>query len=68
MLASNKPKTRALIQGLSAMLHSLGLEIVAEGIEDQDSFSLCQQLNIQRTQGYYFSKPVDVNTVEKKFM
>ena len=68
MLASDEAKTRALIEGLSAMLHSLGLEIVAEGIEDQASFALCQQLNIQRMQGYFFSKPVDVNTVEKTFL
>ncbi|WP_077286653.1 GGDEF domain-containing response regulator [Cognaticolwellia aestuarii] len=68
MLASNEAKTLALIEGLSAMLHSLGLNIVAEGIEDKDSFALCQQLNIQRMQGYFFSKPVDVNTVEKTFL
>lgn len=68
MLASNEAKTLALIEGLSAMLHSLGLNIVAEGIEDKESFALCQQLNIQRMQGYFFSKPVDVNTVEKTFL
>ena len=67
MLASHEPKTYALVKGLSSMLHSLGLDIVAEGIEDQASFALCQELSIQRAQGYFFSKPVDVTTIERNF-
>jgi len=68
MLACDEPKTRALVEGLTAMLHSLDLDIVAEGIEDQESFALCKQLNIQRTQGYYFSKPLDVLSVERDLL
>ncbi|AZQ84520.1 GGDEF domain-containing response regulator [Colwellia sp. Arc7-635] len=68
MLASQEPKTQALVKGLSAMLHSLDLNIVAEGIEDKESFELCQSLHIPRAQGYFFSKPVDVATVEKMFL
>ena len=68
MLASHEPKTRALIKGLSSMLHSLGLDIVAEGIENEASFVLCQELNIQRLQGYYFAKPVNVAAIEKNFL
>ncbi|MBA6391322.1 EAL domain-containing protein [Colwellia sp. BRX10-3] len=68
MLASDQPKTRALVQGLSAMLHSIGLDIVAEGIEDEQSFLLCQALNIQRTQGYFFAKPLDAIDIERQFI
>ena len=68
MLASNEPKTRALIDGLTAMLHSLGLNIIAEGIEDENNLRLCQQLNIQRTQGYFFSKPLTTGCIEKKYL
>jgi diguanylate cyclase (GGDEF)-like protein len=68
MLASNEPKTRALIDGLTAMLHSLGLNIVAEGIENEENLRLCQQLNIQRTQGYFFSKPLSTGCIEKKYL
>jgi diguanylate cyclase (GGDEF)-like protein len=67
MLASNEPKTRALIDGLTAMLHSLGLNIVAEGIENENNLRLCQQLNIQRIQGYFFSKPLSTGCIEKKY-
>ncbi|MGB2739584.1 MAG: EAL domain-containing protein [Cognaticolwellia sp.] len=68
MLTSHEPKTCALIGGLSAMLHSLDFEIVAEGIENKNSFALCQQLNIQRAQGYFFSKALDSKAIEKKFL
>ncbi|MBA6296291.1 bifunctional diguanylate cyclase/phosphodiesterase [Colwellia sp. MB02u-9] len=68
MLASNEPKTRALVDGLTAMLHSLGLNIVAEGIEDENNLRLCQQLNIQRIQGYFFSKPLSTACIEKKYL
>ncbi|MBA6287462.1 GGDEF domain-containing response regulator [Colwellia sp. MB3u-4] len=68
MLASHEPKTRALVDGLTAMLHSLGLNIVAEGIEDENNLRLCQQLNIQRIQGYFFSKPLSTACIEKKYL
>ena len=68
MLVCHEAKTLALVKGLAAMLHSLGLEIVAEGIEDENSFTLCQELNIQRSQGYYLSKPIDSDAIEKRFL
>ena len=67
ILASGEEKTQALISGLSAMLHSLSLDIVAEGIENEQILQLCQQLKIQRAQGYYFSKPLDVKSIEEKY-
>ena len=67
ILASGEEKTQALISGLSAMLHSLSLDIVAEGIENEQILQLCQQLKIQRAQGYYFSKPLDVKNIEEKY-
>ena len=67
ILASGEEKTQALIAGLSAMLHSLSLVIVAEGIENEQILQLCQQLKIQRAQGYYFSKPLDVKSIEEKY-
>lgn len=68
MLASTENKTQSLIKGLSLMLHSLDLEIVAEGIEDEDSLVLCQQLNIHRIQGYFISKPLEARTIEERFL
>lgn len=65
IMSSGEKKTQALITGLSAMLKSLSLNIVAEGIENEHSLHFCQQLNIQRAQGYYFSKPLKAEDIEK---
>ena len=66
-MASDEEKSRSLITGLSAMLHSLSLNIVAEGIENAEVVQFCQQLNIQRAQGYYYAKPLPVDDIEKNY-
>lgn len=68
MLASKQPKEKALVTGISMMLHSLGLTIVAEAIENEQSLKLCQELNIQHSQGDYFSRALDAEDVEKKLL
>jgi diguanylate cyclase (GGDEF)-like protein/PAS domain S-box-containing protein len=42
---------------------SLGLEVVAEGIEDPEQVDALQTLRCERGQGFYFSKPVDADTM-----
>ena len=66
-VVSDEKKTQALITGLAAMLHSLSLNIVAEGIENEQVLQFCQQLKIQHVQGYYLSKPLDVKDIERNY-
>lgn len=37
---------------------SLGLEVTAEGVEDELQLQLLQRIGRQSIQGFYFSKPV----------
>jgi len=67
LFSSYEQRTASLIKGLSFMLHSLNLDIVAEGIETEESLLLCQQLEIHRLQGYLLSKPLDVDTVNERY-
>jgi len=39
--------------------HNLGLEVVAEGVEDAWTLSLLQPLGCDTAQGYYFTRPRD---------
>lgn len=55
---NSPPKTISLLKGLVAMLNSMDLSIVAEGIETKENMSFCKQIGVDRLQGYYFSKPV----------
>lgn len=68
MLAIENTNTRALIKGLTAMLHSLELNIVAEGVESQQCLDLCKQLDIQQAQGYFFAKPVNATNIEREYL
>ncbi|GAA0819558.1 EAL domain-containing protein [Colwellia sp. D2M02] len=47
-----------LVNTIIAMAHSLGLMVVAEGVETAEQLSLLDKLNCNLVQGYYFSKPL----------
>lgn len=46
--------------------HALGLEVVAEGVEDLAELNVLKKLNCDLIQGYYFSKPLSVEDFTKK--
>ncbi|MBB6018723.1 putative bifunctional diguanylate cyclase/phosphodiesterase [Deinococcus radiopugnans] len=47
----------AFIQAMISMGHSLGLEVVAEGIEDAATVARLQALHCDLGQGFYFARP-----------
>ncbi len=49
------------------MVQRLGLRVVPEGGENQDTLDFLVQNQCEGAQGYYFSKPVDIATFENKF-
>jgi len=53
----NSEKSLSLVKSIISMSHSLGLSIVAEGIEDKMTDELMQDLNVQIGQGYLYAKP-----------
>ncbi len=55
------PKNEAdceLVNAIIAMAQSLGLKIVAEGVETKEQVELLSTLGCDYLQGYFFSKPV----------
>lgn len=52
------PKSAVVLRYEVAMMHDLGLSIVAEGVEDENQYMAMKELGIDYIQGYYFSKPV----------
>lgn len=50
-----------LVKATIAMSHSLGLTVIAEGVETKEQLTLLQELNCDYVQGYYFSKPLLAN-------
>lgn len=47
-----------LVKATIAMSHSLGLTVVAEGVETKEQLVLLNELACDFVQGYYFSKPL----------
>ena len=47
-----------IIKAIVAMANSLGMKIIAEGIETEEQFELLRELGVQEGQGYLFKQPV----------
>ena len=54
-----------LVCTIIEMARKLGLDVVAEGIETAEQLALLKGLQCQYGQGYYFSKPIAGELVEK---
>lgn len=48
----------SLLQSIINMAHLLGLEVVAEGVEDQAQIDILTNFGCDKLQGYFFSKPL----------
>jgi len=51
----------ALCEAIIAMAHSLGLSIIAEGVETKEQYEFLRQRGTETIQGYYIAKPVDLD-------
>ncbi|WP_292780516.1 EAL domain-containing protein, partial [Methylophilus sp. UBA6697] len=48
----------ALCRAIIVMAHSLGMQVIAEGIENQRQLRILQEMGCDFGQGYYFSPPL----------
>lgn len=53
----NKPSHRAIILAINEMAHHMGLETVAEYVQNEETFEILQEIGIDYTQGYLHSRP-----------
>ncbi|WP_261843996.1 putative bifunctional diguanylate cyclase/phosphodiesterase [Aliamphritea ceti] len=54
----------SIVNAIIAMSDTLGLNITAEGVETEAHYELLKQHSKVCSQGYYFSRPVDVKSIE----
>jgi EAL domain-containing protein (putative c-di-GMP-specific phosphodiesterase class I) len=47
--------------------HNMGLVVVAEGIENKETWDMLQAMGCDLAQGYYISKPMDADALLKWF-
>ncbi|QAA30220.1 EAL domain-containing protein [Clostridium manihotivorum] len=58
---------KALLDGIIKLAHDLKMEVIAEGVEDCVQLELLKKINCDVVQGYYFSKPISYEYVEKEY-
>ncbi|HEY0582947.1 MAG TPA: EAL domain-containing protein, partial [Chloroflexota bacterium] len=55
----------AIVRSTISLAHELGLQVVAEGIEDDATWDLLRRLGCDTAQGYLISKPLPVREFER---
>lgn len=58
-------KSRKIVDGIIQMAHSLGMQVVAEGIEEQEQVETLRRMGCDFVQGYVYSRPLPIAEFEK---
>ena len=58
-MASNRDDT-SIVRSVIELGHSLGLHVVAEGVENKRTVDMLEELGADMAQGYYISRPLPV--------
>ncbi|MFN7954892.1 MAG: EAL domain-containing protein [bacterium] len=63
MSIAESEDSRSIVTAVVAMAHSLGLRVVAEGVETHEQARVLRRLRCDEIQGYVFSRPVPPDRV-----
>ncbi|MCH8102598.1 MAG: EAL domain-containing protein, partial [Chloroflexi bacterium] len=63
-LATNK-RGRELVTGLTQLAHTLGLEVVAEYVQDDETIEFLREIGVEYLQGFHLGEPVPVPAPSK---
>ncbi len=61
-------KDKIILGHIISMAKDLGIPCLAEGVEEYAQVEVLRQLGCQTIQGYYYSKPIDMESFEEKYM
>jgi len=56
---------RNIVAMIVSLAHTLGLKVIAEGVEDTEQVHLLKELGCDQIQGYYASAPVPAQQIEQ---
>ncbi|MEW6068881.1 MAG: EAL domain-containing protein [Nitrospirota bacterium] len=59
---------KEVVKTIIALAHIMKMDVVAEGIETVSEASLFKDMDTEYAQGFFFSKPLDSETIEDKFL
>jgi len=58
----------SIVKGIAAMAKTIGLHIIAEGVETEYQSNLCSELEVDELQGYFFAKALPANELAEKWL
>ncbi len=61
-------KERKVIETILSLAHNIGLQVVAEGVEQKEQFDMLINYNCELIQGYYISKPLSYEKIVIKLL
>ena len=61
-------KNAAIAKTIIHLAHSLGMEVIAEGVEKVMQVDFLKAANCHKAQGFYFSRPVPIDEITAKYM
>jgi EAL domain-containing protein (putative c-di-GMP-specific phosphodiesterase class I) len=59
---AREQRDRAIVESTVALAHNLGLRVVAEGVEDQETLDLLRSLGCDTAQGFHLGLPQPADT------
>jgi len=62
---ADDPDSTAIVMAMISMAHALNMKTVAEGVETKEQWKLLRLLRCDMIQGYYFSRPLPAEELEK---
>jgi EAL domain-containing protein (putative c-di-GMP-specific phosphodiesterase class I) len=63
-LGCSGSKSAKIVQSIIALASDLGMNVIAEGIEDESQITRLKELNCRCGQGFYFSKPMELEQIK----
>jgi diguanylate cyclase (GGDEF)-like protein len=67
-LESDSVESKAIVSAIIALAHTLGMEVVAEGVETLNQANQLKALNCDQVQGFYMSYPLPPLAFEQKYL
>ncbi|NMM64762.1 EAL domain-containing protein [Clostridium sp. P21] len=58
-------RDKEITDGIIKLAHNINLEVISEGVEIEEQLNLLKNMSCDIVQGYYFSKPVSTDSMEK---
>ncbi|WP_457600113.1 EAL domain-containing protein [Hydrogenivirga sp.] len=62
---NENPKSLAVVETIIELARKLGIETIAEGVEDEEQLKLLKLLGCNYVQGYHLSKPMSEKQIER---